>query len=180
MSDVATMPHVSLSLQSSCPTTVLKSGGRTHVSNGDESNEEKLNKKESSSQSSYNLSSQSSSTWMCCAASSRSWISSWPSSSVTLSTSKNKFTSVSLHPQWLSHHLSRASTSTKNKSGSYLTCRIPVWNALPENSILNNDVISVSSLHTYTSFSTIMHIFLFIYPFPFHFFVYNLHVVQRY
>ncbi|RCH89924.1 hypothetical protein CU097_004577, partial [Rhizopus azygosporus] len=72
MSDVATMPHVSLSLQSSCPTTVLKSGGRTHVSNGDESNEEKLNKKESSSQSSYNLSSQSSSTWMCCAASSRS------------------------------------------------------------------------------------------------------------
>ncbi|KAG1533997.1 hypothetical protein G6F45_012156 [Rhizopus arrhizus] len=62
MSDVATMSRVSLSLQSSWSTTELKSGGRTHVSDGDESNEEKLSEKESSSESSYNPSSKSSST----------------------------------------------------------------------------------------------------------------------
>ncbi|PHZ07184.1 uncharacterized protein RHIMIDRAFT_131422 [Rhizopus microsporus ATCC 52813] len=62
MSDVATMSRVSLSLQSSWSTTELKSGGSTHVSDGDEFNEEKLSEKESSSQSSYNPSSQSSST----------------------------------------------------------------------------------------------------------------------
>ena len=62
MSDVASISRVSLYLQSSWSTTELKSGGRTHVSDGDESNEEKLSEKESSSQSSYNPSSQSSST----------------------------------------------------------------------------------------------------------------------
>ncbi|CAO3675164.1 unnamed protein product [Rhizopus microsporus] len=62
VSDVASISRVSLYLQSSWSTTELKSGGRTHVSDGDESNEEKLSEKESSSQSSYNPSSQSSST----------------------------------------------------------------------------------------------------------------------